>query len=156
MHCSNSKQLTDALTMRSIIQIIINNYKTSTGPISWKRIELSGAHRIVVGQTHSLCTRTMMERKTMLFDDLTCSESEFQRIKTATEKARFRAWGLNLGTNNKRKPDERNSLGFSKSKSLIGNSAEVGNVGTLTREPVKRFQKWDKMGKPRRPCDNPS
>ena len=51
---------------------------------------------------------------TMLFDDVRRSESEFQRVGTATEKAPVPAWVLNLGTDNKRKPDERSSL------SLIG------------------------------------
>ena len=41
-------------------------------------------------------------------------------------------------------------------KSLIGNTAEFENDAKLNREPVKRFQKWDRIGKPRRPCDNPS
>jgi hypothetical protein len=48
----------------------------------------------------------------MLFNDLTCSESEFQRVVTATEKARVPAWVLTLGTDNKRKPDERSYLGL--------------------------------------------
>jgi len=46
----------------------------------------------------------------MLFDDLTCSGSEFQRLGTATEKARVPVWVLTLGTDNKWKPDERSSL----------------------------------------------
>ena len=37
----------------------------------------------------------------MLFDDLTRSESEFQRVGTASEKARVPAWVLTLGTDNK-------------------------------------------------------
>jgi len=36
---------------------------------------------------------------------------------------------------------------FQKKKSLIGNSAEFENDARLKREPVKRFQKWDRMGK---------
>jgi len=36
----------------------------------------------------------------MLFDDLACSESEFQRVGTATEKARVPAWVLTQGTEN--------------------------------------------------------
>ena len=35
----------------------------------------------------------------MLFDDLTCSESEFQRVRTTTEKTRVPARVLTLGTN---------------------------------------------------------
>ena len=40
--------------------------------------------------------------------------------------------------------------------SLIGNSAEFENDARLNREPVKRFEKWDRVGKPSRPRDNPS
>jgi len=36
-------------------------------------------------------------KETMLFDHLTCSESEFQKVGTATEKARVPAWDLTLG-----------------------------------------------------------
>jgi len=43
-----------------------------------------------------------------------------------------------------------------KKKSLISNSAEFENDARLNREPVKRCQKWDRMGKPRRPCGKPS
>jgi len=42
----------------------------------------------------------------MLFDDVTCLESEFQKVGIATEKP----WVLILGTDNKWKPDERSSL----------------------------------------------
>jgi len=49
---------------------------------------------------------------TVLFDDLTWSESEFQRVGTATEKTRVKEWVLTLGTDNKWTPDERSSLGF--------------------------------------------
>jgi len=48
----------------------------------------------------------------MLFDDLICSESEFQRVGTATEKAWVPGRILTLGTYNKWKPDERSSLGL--------------------------------------------
>ena len=48
----------------------------------------------------------------MLFDDLTCSESEFQRVGTATGKAGVPAWVITLGTDNKWKPDEQSSLGL--------------------------------------------
>jgi len=41
----------------------------------------------------------------MLFDDLTCSESEFQRVGTATEKARVPGWVLTLGRDKKLKPE---------------------------------------------------
>ena len=41
-------------------------------------------------------------------------------------------------------------------KDLIGNNAEFENDVRLNREPVNRFQKWDRMVKPRRLCDNPS
>ena len=54
----------------------------------------------------------------MLFDDLTCSGSEFQRIGTATEKARVPAWVLTMGTDNKWKPDGRSSLGLGAKESL--------------------------------------
>jgi len=46
----------------------------------------------------------------MLFDDLTYSGSEFQRVGTATEKARVAAWVLNLWTGNKWKSDGRSFL----------------------------------------------
>ena len=46
-------------------------------------------------------------------------------------------------------------MGFRR-KSLIAISAEFKNDARLNREPVKTFQKWDRMGKPRSPCDNPS
>jgi len=85
-----------------------NNYKNSIAPLSSKRIELSGASNTGVGQTHSAGTIQrsstiirwkgnlgwiseseqvsfqMVTEKTMLFDGLTCSESEFQRVLTAT------------------------------------------------------------------------
>jgi len=54
----------------------------------------------------------------MLFDDLTCSEREFQRVGIATDKARVLAWVLILGKDNKRKPDERSSLGLGDKESM--------------------------------------
>jgi len=45
---------------------------------------------------------------------------------------------------------------FSRRKSLIGNSAEFENDARLNREIVMKFQKWDRMGKPSRPCDKSS
>ena len=54
----------------------------------------------------------------MLFDDLTCSESEFRRVGTATEKALFPAWVLTLETDNKWKPEERSSLGLDGRESM--------------------------------------
>jgi hypothetical protein len=45
---------------------------------------------------------------------------------------------------------------FSGRNSLIGNGADCENDARLNREPVKKFQKWDRMGKPRRPHENPS
>ena len=54
----------------------------------------------------------------MLFDDLTCSESEFQIVGTTTEKARISAWVLTLGTHKKWKPDERISLGLGARESM--------------------------------------
>jgi len=54
----------------------------------------------------------------MLFDDITCSESEFQRVGIATEKARVPACVLTLGTDNKWKPDERSSLGLGARESM--------------------------------------
>jgi len=54
----------------------------------------------------------------MLFGDLTCSESEFQREGTATVKAWVPAWVLTLGTDNKWKPDERSSLGLGARESM--------------------------------------
>jgi len=54
----------------------------------------------------------------MLFDDLTRSGSEFQRVVTATEKARVPAWALTLGTNNKWKQDERGRLGLGAKESM--------------------------------------
>jgi len=47
----------------------------------------------------------------MLFDDLTCSGSEFQRVGAVTEKARVPASVLTLGTEKLVKPDEHSSLG---------------------------------------------
>jgi len=46
----------------------------------------------------------------MLFDDVTCSESEFQRVGTAVEKTWIPAWVLTLGADNKWKPDKQSSL----------------------------------------------
>ena len=46
----------------------------------------------------------------MVFDDLTCSESERQRVGKATEKAPIPAWDFTMETKNKWKPDERSSL----------------------------------------------
>ena len=57
----------------------------------------------------------------MFFDDLTCTGSEFQTVGTATEKARVPAWVLTLRTDNKWKPDERNSLG-------LGSSGIMDNI----------------------------
>jgi len=54
----------------------------------------------------------------MLFDDLSCSESEFQRVGTPTEKARVPGWVLTLGTDNEWKPDERSSLGSDAKESM--------------------------------------
>jgi len=51
----------------------------------------------------------------MLFDDLTCSESKFQRAGTATEKARVPAWVL---TDNEWKPDEWSSMGLAAKESM--------------------------------------
>jgi len=92
----------------------------------------------------------------MLFDDLTCSECEVQRVGTATEIARVPAWVLILGLDNKWKLDEQSSLGLGaresmknryddspEENSLIGNSAQFENDARLIREPVKRFKKWD-------------
>ena len=74
----------------------------------------------------------------MLFDDLTCSVSEFQRVGTTTKKARVSVWILILGTDNKWKLDERSSLGLGAKESMenryedspetkiwIGKSAEI-------------------------------
>jgi len=54
----------------------------------------------------------------MLFDDLTCSGSEFQRVGTATEKAWIPTWVLTLGTDNNEKPDIQSSLGLSARESM--------------------------------------
>ena len=48
----------------------------------------------------------MVAEETILVDDLTCSESEFQRVGTTTEKTRVPAWVLTLGTDKKWKPDK--------------------------------------------------
>ena len=50
----------------------------------------------------------------MLFDYLTCSDNEFQRAGTATEKARV----LTPGKDNKWKPDEQSSLGLEAKQSM--------------------------------------
>ena len=39
-------------------------------------------------------------------------------------------------------------------KSLVGNDTEFENDATLNRDPMKRFQKWDRMGKLRRLCND--
>jgi len=54
----------------------------------------------------------------MLFDDLTCSWSEFLRVRKTTEKARVRAWVSTLGTDNKWKPDEQSSFGLGGKESM--------------------------------------
>jgi len=55
----------------------------------------------------------------MLFDDLTCSGSEFQRVGTATEKkTRVPVWVLTLGKDNKWKPDEWWYLGLGGKESM--------------------------------------
>jgi len=64
------------------------------------------------------CSGNWWWKETMLFDDLTSSESEFQRVGTATEKARVPAWVLTLGTDSKWKPDERSSLGLGDKESM--------------------------------------
>jgi len=69
----------------------------------------------------------------MLFDDLTYSESEFQRVGTSTEKWRVPAWVLTLGTDNKWKPDERSSLGLGARESM-----EIKYDGS----PEERVWKW--------------
>ena len=51
----------------------------------------------------------MSNNNNKLFDDITYPESEFQRVGTATEKARVSAWVLTRGTDNKWK---RSSLGL--------------------------------------------
>ena len=86
-----------------------NNNNTSIAPISSKRIELSGAPSTGVGQTLCLstmqCSSTMIrwkgtlrkdkrvwkgefsngDGKKLLFNNLTCSESEYQRVGTGME-----------------------------------------------------------------------
>jgi len=52
----------------------------------------------------------------MLFDDLTCPGSEFQRVGTATDKVQVPTWVLTLEIDNKWKPDERFSLGLGEKK----------------------------------------
>ena len=54
----------------------------------------------------------------MLFDDLTCSEGEFQWVRTATEKAWVPVWVLTLGTDNNWKPDEWSSPGLGTKESM--------------------------------------
>ena len=46
------------------------------------------------------------------------TESEFQRVATATEKVRVSAWVLTLRTDNKWKPDERSSLDLGDKESM--------------------------------------
>jgi len=41
-------------------------------------------------------------------------------------------------------------------KGLMDNGTEFENDARLKREPMKIFQKSDRTGKLRRPCDNPS
>ena len=48
----------------------------------------------------------------MAFGDLTCSESEFQRVGIITENTQVLAWALAMGKDNKGKPDERSPLGL--------------------------------------------
>ena len=43
----------------------------------------------------------MVMEKPVLFDDLTCSKSEFQRVGTATEKGPVPIKVLTFGTDNK-------------------------------------------------------
>jgi len=45
--------------------------------------------------------------------------------------------------------------GSPEERGLIGNSLEFHNDAKLNREPMKRCQRWDRMGTPRRACDNP-
>jgi len=59
----------------------------------------------------------MVTEKSMLFDDLTCSEIKLQRVGTATEKARVPAWVLTMRTD-KWKSDERSSLGLGARESM--------------------------------------
>jgi len=54
----------------------------------------------------------------MLFTNLTCSGSEFQRVGTATEKVPVPAWVLTMETDNKWKPDERSSLDLGARESM--------------------------------------
>jgi len=58
------------------------------------------------------------QEESMLFDDLTSSESEFQRVGTTTEKARLPAWVVTLETDNKWKPDEWSYLGLGAKESM--------------------------------------
>ena len=69
----------------------------------------------------------------MLFDDLTCSGSEFRRIGTATEKAQVPAWVLTLGTENKWKPDEWTTLGLDARESM---------ENRYEGSPEERVWKW--------------
>ena len=41
-------------------------------------------------------------------------------------------------------------------KSLTGSGTEFENDAKWNREPMKRFQEWERMRKPGRPWDNPS
>ena len=54
----------------------------------------------------------------MLSVYLTSSDSEFQRVGTATEKAPVPVWVLTLGPENKWKPDEQNSLDLGAKESM--------------------------------------
>jgi len=113
-----------------------NNYKTSIVPIFSKWIELRGIRSADTGTMESSSTMIrwqvhlgtisksenmsfqMVTERILLFDDLTCSESEFQRVGTATEKEQVPAWVVTLGTDNKWKPNDWSYLGLGAKDSM--------------------------------------
>ena len=74
-------------------------------------------------------------KETVLVDDLTCSGREFQRLGTATEKARVPTRVLTLETD-KWKPDERSILGL---RATARESMENRYEGSLEESLIADF-----------------
>ena len=85
-------------------------------------------------------------KETMLFDDLTCSESEFQRVNWKRTSPNM---SFNRGNRKQVKTRWTELSGLwcweRMEKSLIGNGTEFENDARLNREPMKRFHEWNRM-----------
>jgi len=78
----------------------------------------------------------------MLFNDVTCSRNELQRVGTATEISRLPAWVLALGTDNKRQTDERSLLDLGGRENIGNISGRKSSIGNGKVRLQLNFQHW--------------